>query len=309
MGHLSLKIGLFYFAAYSAYACFFPFLTLYFQERGMSFTEIGIAYAIISIISIIAQPIWGVVTDKYFSKKPVLIALMGICAVIIYNFVFANSFIYILFSIVLLIIFQDSISPIADAYAYDIIEHNKNMQFGKIRLMGSAGWSISALILGYVIKGYGMNAAFYIYSACMIFGILLVYSINFSSKTVREQVRFSDIANLIKEYRFMLIMLSLAVANIAIGCNNSFLPVLIEKTGGDVAKLGLMQFLIALSELPVFFYGTRFVKKYGELNLYLLSMVLFFIRFFLNSFCSSYEQVILYKCCNALLLPSTYWRP
>jgi len=44
------------------------------------------------------------------------------------------------------------------------------------------------------------------------------------------------------------------------GSNNSYISLLIQKTGGDVSQLGLLWFILAISELPIFFFGTKLLK-------------------------------------------------
>jgi MFS family permease len=65
---LSTRLSLIFIAIYGALACFYPFLIYYFQKKELSYTEMGIAFAFISITGIIAQPVWGFFTDKYSNK-------------------------------------------------------------------------------------------------------------------------------------------------------------------------------------------------------------------------------------------------
>ena len=174
---LSLKLKFLYIAEFGALASLFPFLTYYFQSRGMSYTEIGIAYAVYSIVGVISQPIWGIITDKYSNKRTTLIITMVLSSIAVYNFIFAKGFYFILFSIVLLLIFQSSVLPVADAYSYEIMDHHKDIQYGRIRLMGSISFAIIALFLGYIVKYYGINSVFFLYSAAMLLGAFIVYTL------------------------------------------------------------------------------------------------------------------------------------
>jgi PPP family 3-phenylpropionic acid transporter len=114
----SIKFNLLtiYFLAYGGLACYFPFLAVYFKSRGLTYIQSGIAFALISLISIIAQPIMGYIADKYLSKKQVVIINMLVCSALVYLYVIANSFYAIIFAIIALIFFQSSIMSIIDAY-------------------------------------------------------------------------------------------------------------------------------------------------------------------------------------------------
>lgn len=291
--NLSINLKALYFTAFGALGCFFPFLTYYFQEKGLSFTQIGVAYAIFSITGVITQPIWGFITDKYLNKRVTIIITMVLSSIVVYNFTVAKSFYYVLFSIILFLIFQSSIIPVTDAYCYEIIEDNQHIQYGRIRLMGSLGYAILALLGGVVIKKLGVNSGFFLYSFVIIIGALQVYKLNFRGNSSKNKVTLNEVTNLLKDKRFLFLMISILISNISFGSNNSYISLLIQETGGDVSMLGLLGFTLAISELPTLFVGKKLLKQYGELNIFNLGVLLFVIRYFLSSICTSYVWVII----------------
>ncbi|WP_378955149.1 MFS transporter [Pelosinus sp. sgz500959] len=289
---LSIKLSVIYSIIYGALACIYPFLIYYFQEKGLSYMEMGIAFAVISITGVIVQPIWGFITDKYSNQRTVIIIAMCFSALFVYSLILANGFYVIILSIILLMSFQSPIVPIADAYSYEIIEQYKKLQYGKIRLMGSFGYAVVALLMGYIVKKTGINTSYVIYSILMFFGVLLLASIDYKGKGMRKNISFADIVDLIRYKKFILLMISVILTNIANGSNSSYMPVLIGKTGGDVTQLGIVWFIIAISELPAFYFGAKLIYKYGELNLYIFGVGLFALRYFLDSLCDDYVPVL-----------------
>ncbi|MCX7884805.1 MAG: MFS transporter [Caloramator sp.] len=290
---LKLKLKLLYFILYSSAACFYPFLTMYFQQRGIPYYKIGFLFAANSLIGIVAQPIWGIISDKYLGKRKIILINMFSSTFLILFFLITESFIAILFLLIIFMIFQSPILSVMDAYCYDIIEDNTNLQYGKIRLMGSMGYAVAALILGILIRKTSIYITFIAYSIFMIFSICILKSIKFKNKKNGGTINFHDISKLFKDRKFVLIVLAAMFASISMGANGNYIGILIQKTGGDISKLGLVWFVIAMSELPLFFVGNKIMKKTGVLNLYIIAMLFFSIRFFLNSICSSYNNVIL----------------
>jgi len=51
--------------------------------------------------------------------------------------------------------------------------------------------------------------------------------------------------------------------------------------------------VIAISELPAFYFGAGLLGRYGELNLYIMGTALFALRYFLDSICISYIPVLI----------------
>lgn len=289
---LSMKLNAIYIIIYGALACIYPFLTYYFQEKGLSYMEMGIVYASISITGVFVQPIWGFITDKYSNKRMIIIITMLLSAATVYSLIFANGFYMIIISVIILMCFLSPVAPITDAYSYEVIEHHKKMQYGKIRLMGSFGYAVIALFMGYMVKYYGVNSSYFIHSLLMLCGVLLLVSIDYKGRGSRKSICFTDVVDLIKDKRFVLLILSVILTNIGNGSNTSYIPILLEKTGGDVTKLGMVWFVIAISELPAFYFGARLLCKYGELNLYIIGIILFALRYFLNSLCDDYIPVL-----------------
>lgn len=304
------NLKILYFISFGALACFYPFLTYYFQEKGLTFTQIGIAFAVFSITGVLTQPIWGFITDKYSNKKTTLMITMILSSIAVYSFIFAENFYIVILSIILFLSFQSSIIPVGDAMSYEIIEHHRKFQYGKIRLMGSAGYAFSALFCGQIIKRLGTNFAFIFYSIIILIGVYFVYKIDFKGKQIKNRINLYDIADVIKDKRFVVFMISICIASISIGANNAYISLLIQKTGGGVAQLGMLGFIVALSELPSLFFGTKLLKKYGELNLFMLGMAFFIMRYFLDSICTSYVSVLLVQAMQgisfSLFLMSSY---
>lgn len=291
---LNIKVKIMYFILYGCFACYFPFLPVYLGSRNFSYTEMGIVFAINSLAGVLFQPIWGYITDKFLYKKKALIIMMVGSAIGIFNFLFTRDLMMVICSQIIFIAFQSPLAPVADAYSYEMIQSNKNMQYGRIRLMGSAGFAILAAIMGIVIKFTNIYSTFIIYSLLMLVVVVITKSINFKGEgDISNKISFNDVGALFRNKRFMIFILSVFLFNIAQGTNGNYIAVLIQKTGGDVSNIGIMSFITAMTELPVLFFSVRFLKKFGTLNLYILSAFTFSIRFFLDSISTNYNIVLI----------------
>lgn len=300
---LSIKLKFLYVFEFAAMACFYPFLTYYFQNKGFSYTQIGIAMAVYSITGVITQPIWGVITDKYLNKRTSILITMVFSSLIVYLFIFVNGFYSILISMILLLMFQSSVNPLSDAYSYEIIDHNKDIQYGKVRLMGSFGYAVAALTIAQAVKYTSINSSFVLFSITMLLGAIIVWSINFKSKSHHSKVDFSAIKSLMKDNRFSIFIISVIIVNISFGINGSYITVLIQKTGGDVSKLGILWFVLAISELPTLFLGNKLLNKFGELNLLMIGLIFYVLRYFLDSLSTSYISVIMIQGMQSITYP------
>jgi PPP family 3-phenylpropionic acid transporter len=301
----SVKLNLLtvYFIAYGGLACYFPFLAVYFKSRGLTYIQSGIVFSLISLISIIAQPIMGYIADKYLSKKKVVLINLIACSGLIYLYIFAGGFYSVILATVSLIFFQGSVMSILDAYCYDISDKVPEVNYGQIRLMGSIGFAVVSLLLGGLIQYFDINVSFYLYSVLFIISALILSGINYKSSANIVRPSASDILEVLKNYKFILFVLSVMVLNITLQAHSNYIAMLIEATGGNVANLGIVWFASALSEIPAFFFGTKLLKKHGELNIYIYALILYIIRMLLSAFSTSYVAVIAIQLLQSITYP------
>ncbi len=301
--NLNIRLNTLYFIFYAALAGYYPFLTIYMTERGLSYTEIGIAYAVTSLISVAAQPIWGYITDKYSNKNSILFVTMLFSALIINAFVCINGFGMVVSVMIILTIFQSPIGSILDAYTYEIIEEHRGIQYGRIRLMGSAGYAIFSLFIGILINATNINSSFYTYFILLLLSIFVIKGITFRGKSHNQKLNLKDLKEVLKNVNFIMFLFSVCIMNIALGANGSYISVLIEKTGGNVSSLGMLWFMVAMSELPAFFFGGKVLKKLGEMKVLIFAISIYILRFFLDSISANYQQVMFIQLLQGISFP------
>lgn len=300
---VKLNLLVIYFVAYGALACYFPFLAVYFKSRGLNYIQSGFAFSLTSLVSIGAQPLMGYISDKYLNKKLMILINMLACTVLIYLYILADGFYGVIFAIIALLLFQSSIMSIMDAYCYDIAEKDPQVNYGQVRLMGSVGFAFVSLALGLLIQSYGINTSFYMYSAFFLIAALFVSGINYKSESHIARPTSKDVLEVLKNYKFILFVLSVLFLNISLQSHSSYIATLIEATGGNVANLGIVWFGSAISELPAFFFSSKLLKRVGVLNIYMIAVVLYMIRMLLSAYSSSYSMVIAVQLMQSITYP------
>lgn len=303
-------LKLYYYGIFGSIACFFPFLTIYLKGKGLSYSQVGISFALWSLVGIVIQPLWGIIADRYSSKKNVLsIGFIG-SAICIYILILAKGFFLVNVGIVIFFAFQCAIMTTSDAFTYEIVEKYPGVQYGKVRFFGSIGYAMTSLLLGIVVKQLSVTFALICYSVYAILCLLIIRRIHFTGYLSRVRMNYADISIQIKDKRFLIFIGFCVLASIALGANGSYLPVLVKSTGGTMFHLGLLGFIIAMSEFFSFNYGERILKRFGELNLLLVSMSFYTIRFYLDSISGNHFLTLgiqtLQSCTYPLFLISCY---
>jgi MFS transporter, PPP family, 3-phenylpropionic acid transporter len=300
---MKIKFSLLYFFVCGAMACYYPFMVIYYQSRNIKYSQIGMLLAINSLVAVIAQPVWGILTDKYLNKKKSFLIVLTASTILILGFVPAKSFGFIAIWIMIFMIFQSPTQSISDAYCYEAIDSFKTLQYGKLRLMGSIGYAIIALGMAYVIKRTSIEISFYVYAIICLLAIIVLLKIDVKSKVVGSNINFDDIIEIFKNRKFIILCLSALLISACMNANGNYLVTLIQKTGGDVSNIGVLWFVVAMSELPAFFIGAKLLKRFSVLNIYYASLIFYTSRFFLDSLCHNYQFAIAIQLLQAITYP------
>lgn len=301
--NLNRNLKIIYFSMFGSLACFFPFLAVFFQNKGLSLSQIGIMFALWSVTGVIANPIWGYITDKYFNKKITIMITMGLSAVAIYSFILADSFFTIAISIILFFSIQPPINTIMDAYTYEIIGKHRGLQFGKIRFMGSLGYALASISMGLVVKSLGTNACFIGYSIAVVIALVGVSGIQYKGEISDNRLNMKEITLQLRDKRFLYYILLIMFFSISFGTNTAYMSILIKQKGGDFFQLGLVGFIIAMSEFPSLQLGSRLLKRFGDINILFVGLFFYSIRYFLDSIGTSSEMVLAIQAMQSLTYP------
>src|SRR5690606_2392612 len=136
-----------YFFYFAALAALVPYMSLYYQENGLTPTQIGILSGLIPLGTWISSPFWGGIADARQRHRAVLLlTIAGLWASVLVLF-FAGSFTGFLVAILAYAFFVGPIVPLVDNAVMSILGKDKS-GYGRVRLWGSLGWGMAATLLG-----------------------------------------------------------------------------------------------------------------------------------------------------------------
>jgi MFS transporter, PPP family, 3-phenylpropionic acid transporter len=297
------KLSVLYLVVCGSMACYYPYMTIYYQHRGLNYSQMGLLFAVNSLVAVISQPFWGIITDKYLNKRKSFLLVLGFSSILVIGFIFVKSYLAILLWVITFMIFQSPTLSINDAFCYEVIDSYKTLQYGKLRLMGSIGYAFVALAIAYVIKWTSIDSSFIAFALLGLLGIIVLRGINIKGKASKSSIEISDIVSIIRNKKFVILVMSALLVSASMSANSNFLGTLIQKTGGDVSKIGYLWFVVAMSELPAFFFGSKLLRKFGVLNIYYICLVFYISRFFLDSLCVNYQAVIAIQLFQSITYP------
>ncbi|MGM0524285.1 MAG: MFS transporter [Bacillota bacterium] len=269
-----LKMMLFSF--HGANTMVISFLPLLLAYRGLSEQEIGWVLAVGPTVSIISQPLFGYISDKFQTvKKVLLVATLGL---IISSFFFFQMEVLgvLLFSAVFFYFFSSAIAPLADSLAQRRAKA-LNVPFGSIRTWGSIGFAISSLVIGQYVDWVGIQYLFIPYGMMTITLLLLTTRLK-DVKVDTKPINFKDVGKLLRNKQFITLLLVMFLVTITHRTNDSFIGLYIRQIGGRDNLVGLAWFLGVFSEAIVFMFAGKWFRKFHPLVFMIIAAWLYTLR-------------------------------
>jgi len=264
-----------YFLYYAAAATLIPFLSIYYQDLGLTGTQIGFLAGMPPLLSLVGAPIWGVVADGMKRRKPSLLIAIGGATLIALVLPAIKVFVWLIPAVMLFAFFYSPIMPLVDTTTISLLEAEKE-RYGQLRLWGAIGWGVAAPIVGWLIQNDTATWSFWGYAVLMGLGFLIALSVPESARI--DTGSQSDTRVFFTSQRWLVFLAVAFCGGMALSMISNFLFLFLRGLGADEFPLGLMLTVATLSELPVLFFSNQLLSRWSAQRLISVALLLFAIR-------------------------------
>lgn len=268
----------FYFAMF---ALFLSFLPIYGAGVGVSGTRIGLILGMGSLISIVAQPLWGMVSDKTRTIKKVLLLLL-LASMLIGTLLFqANQIWSLVVLVALMNVFFLPTDPLVESLNFQTAQREK-VGYGSIRMFGALGYACVSLTAGYALSSWGMGSLSWIFLGvgCFAFALALGVSDVQASAARPSLHHLKDFFKQSHTWLFFLTVLAVAIPH---KMNDTYIGLYMKQLGGDVRLTGMSWFVMTITETVMFALISRIIKPGKEAAWMTAAAGLYALRFLLSS--------------------------
>lgn len=287
--------NIYFFTYFFAVGVIMPWFPIYMSEVALlSNDKIGLILSIISLVSIIFQPIWGIVNDKlHLDKKIVFLGIVMVNIFVVLIFISTNFYFLALFTF-MFGLFNCGIGPIQDSLAV-IYTKKYNFKYGDVRIWGSIGYAIATVISGYFIKNIGYNSILIL--STLFF--LLSFFIFMKVKQVRSPIinksvkRQNNLLIVLKNKIFIIFLIFASLSIGVLSTMGNFTTLRIKDLGGSTTQIGFITALTVFLEILTMLYITKINIRISEYKLLMIS-ILIQIPFLLVYIYSSDLNLLLY---------------
>jgi PPP family 3-phenylpropionic acid transporter len=273
----SLNFALFFFAYYGYVGIFSPYASLYFADRGLSATHIGILMSLMQVMRIFGPNLWGWVADQ--SRRRVLVLrLTSVAAALSFCGMFVGqTFVFFFALMVMVNLFTSAQGPISEALMLSSMRGDLT-HYGRLRLWGSVGFIVVVTLSGYVLDWQGIQLMPWI----ALLMLAMVTSVTFSMN--EEPVpHHSHDSSSVRQLLARKSVLSFFVSTFLMIAAHSSLYVYyslyLSDIGYSKAVIGMMWSLGVIAEILFFFYQAPLFRRFGVRQLMLFSLAVGLVRF------------------------------
>jgi PPP family 3-phenylpropionic acid transporter len=266
-----------------------PFINLFFVDRGLSGTEIGLLGTVSSIAALVVAPLWGRYSDAALNPRRVLQFGMLATSVCMLCLSQQTLFIWMAIFVTLDALLSAGVAPLTDALVL-AITRGEGSGFGSVRLWGSLGWAVTTLVGGWLIEQTGLFTMFAGYAVCGLISIVLISLIHANGRPAdrgdaRSRLTSRPRASARQVVHAMLgdrALVGLAIALSVIWLTGTgfrqFEPIYLVQLGAGETIIGLASTIGALVELPGMLWADRLARRFGAERLLRASFALDAVR-------------------------------
>lgn len=156
MNRVKLKLSFMMFIEWFIWGAWFVPLWRYLNELGFSATQIAWSYSSTAIAAIVSPVLVGVIADRYFAAQRVLSASHLSGAIVLLYVAQQTQFEDFLPPLLLYALIYMPTVAITNSIAFRNLV-NSDLEFSRVRVLGTIGWIFSGLLIGFVPSWMGMG--------------------------------------------------------------------------------------------------------------------------------------------------------
>jgi PPP family 3-phenylpropionic acid transporter len=307
-----------YFIWCMSLVCFTPYVALILEQAGASKQETGVILSLRPLFLFIATPIWTRLADAGH-RRAVLVGTMAFAVLSRSGVEIVSGLPLLSLCIIAGDTFAAPILSLLDAAILSLLEATSSTTlYGNTRLAGSIGWGAFAPVIGLIADKYGLSMAVISHLIIAVPCIVLAYRMPVElekaraedSKGALKKLMQPDVVLVLSVVFLMVGTLRAFISTRQAGegpCDacvlvctpccvfpvhsvflqgmlaaiiGNFQFLFLKQLGAPQSLMGLALTFSCVSEVPVFYFSTRILKRFGVVPVLFLSLVCYAIRMF-----------------------------
>lgn len=284
------KMFMIYVLFYAGQAIYNVYMNLFLDQNGFTKTQLGLLSSVSTIVLVLIQPLWGILSDKSKSKNQIVGMLLLVCALAGLAFYASKTALWLAFCVLLFNVFFNPAVTLQDNYTLEMLEGGR-WDFGQLRLGGTLGYAACAALIGFAVQTnynqiFWMMGVFFVITGGLYFTLPRVSG----HREKKQKVKYSV---LLKDRRLICMFLFNIVYSLGTAFFYQFFSIHYKnELGASSVMVGLLSTFGALSEIPFFWFAGRLQKRFGTKALMLFAGTAAAVRWLLLSMLTNTTAIL-----------------
>lgn len=276
------SFGLFFFAYYGYVGVFSPYASLYFADKGLSATQVGVLLSLMQAMRVVGPNLWGWVADRR-RQRALVLRLTAFAALASFTGIFfGQTFMHFFLVMAVFTLFASAQNPLSEALILAEMRGDYS-PYGRLRLWGSVGFIVSVAAAGPLLDRHGVDAMPWIAFAMLV--LVCASSLRMRETAhddgARPKVALPDLLRRREVIAFFASTFLMIAAHASLYV---FLSLYLAQIGYSNTVIGLMWSVGVIAEILFFFYQAPLFRRFGVRNLMLFSLAVAAARFLMIGF-------------------------
>lgn len=257
-----------------------PFLSVFLDGRGFTSLEIGEILAVITATKIVAPSLWAQLADRT-GKQLTIVKVGALLSLLCFSLIiWTVSYWPLMFSLAMFSLFWTAILPQIEVMTLNSIRRSAKI-YARIRLWGSIGFIIAAMVSGELIERNSTEAFSYIGMA--ILAGLFISTLLSKQPRVANKALVDHVSIKAKVFNgnFLLFFFAGLMLQMSFGPYYVFFALYLKSLTYSGFLIGIFIAIGVVAEIGIFVFAAIFFKSFSLKTLLSISILFTAFRWFL----------------------------
>lgn len=276
------RLAGFYFWYYSIVGTFLPYWSLYLQDQGFNYKEIGLLSSIAILTRIFAPFIWGFIADKT-GKRMLLVRIATWMEAVIWFLIFIipNNMQSIALLMLIFSFFQNAILAQFEGVTLFWLGDKHTESYGKIRKWGSIGFIVGVFNIGTILDIVDIHYLPMMLLCIAFTAFIWSFTIKEPNSAPSSQKNLEPLLPILKKPIVAAFFIIEFIMLFSQAPFYSFYSNYLKFAGYSTTQIGFLWSVGVIAEIIMFNYANFFLNRFSWRNLVTLCLIMTCIRFVL----------------------------
>ena len=291
----------FYFLFFAAVAFLMPNFILYYQGLGFSGIQIGLIAGMAPLITMVGAPFWTGLADAKRIHKLIMSLALLMSVLLACIFPLVSGLLPVILLVGVYSFFTSPLLSLGDSATMTMLAGAKEM-YGRMRLGGTIGFGLAAILAGIILQSYGIQWAFWGFAFLMFLAFFVSLKFKYETRVADGSIKW-DLHWVLTDRRWLFFLILAFFGGLAFTTINSYLFPYMEELGFSKTTMGIALTITTLGELPILFFSNRLIKRFGAYGLFLLGVTITGMRLLLYAIFNTTAGILIFQLLNGMTFP------